>query len=67
MCDDEFEEDYKEIQNSSYIADGFEVEINIQQKISKEKYISKVGKMLEHINRGDIYEAFSLFHKPYLS
>jgi len=57
MCDDEFEEDYKEIQNSSYIADGFEVEINIQQKISKEKYISKVGKMLEHINRGDIYEA----------
>ncbi|MDR6969367.1 para-aminobenzoate synthetase component 1 [Flavobacterium arsenatis] len=57
MCDDEFEEDIKEIQNTIHIPDGFEVELNIQQRISKEKYVSKVGKMLEHINRGDIYEA----------
>ena len=29
----------------------------IKQRISKEKYIEKVSKMLEHIHRGDIYEA----------
>lgn len=57
MCDDEFEEDYKEIQDSIYIPDGFEVEINIKQRISKENYISKVESMLNHIHRGDIYEA----------
>ena len=32
-------------------------QIIISQKISKEKYISKVLKILEHIHRGDIYEA----------
>ena len=57
MCDDEFEEDVKEIQSTNYISDGYEIELNIKQRISKENYISKVGKMLEHINRGDIYEA----------
>lgn len=57
MCDDELEEDIKEIQNTNYIPDDFEVELNIEQRISKEHYISKVGKMLEHIHRGDIYEA----------
>ena len=30
---------------------------SIQQRISKESYIEKVSKMLEHIHRGDIYEA----------
>ena len=34
-----------------------QVAINIQQRISKENYLSKVSKMLEHIHRGDIYEA----------
>jgi para-aminobenzoate synthetase component 1 len=29
----------------------------IKQRISKEKYLEKVFKMLEHIHRGDIYEA----------
>jgi para-aminobenzoate synthetase component 1 len=31
--------------------------IKIQQRISKESYIEKVSKMLEHIHHGDIYEA----------
>ncbi|MFY0483676.1 anthranilate synthase component I family protein [Flavobacterium sp. PLA-1-15] len=57
MCDDELGEDIEEIQNTNYVSDGFEVELNIEQRISKEHYISKVGKMLEHIHRGDIYEA----------
>lgn len=31
--------------------------ITINQRIAKESYIGKVDKMLEHIHRGDIYEA----------
>src|SRR5690606_26106810 len=31
--------------------------INIKQRIPKEAYLDKVGKMLEHIHLGDIYEA----------
>jgi para-aminobenzoate synthetase component 1 len=31
--------------------------ITINQRISKENYLLKVSKMLEHIQRGDIYEA----------
>lgn len=57
MCDDEQEEDWKEIRNTIYNSDGFEVELDIEQRISKEHYVSKVGKMLERIHRGDIYEA----------
>ncbi|RZK10330.1 MAG: anthranilate synthase component I family protein, partial [Flavobacterium sp.] len=57
MCDDEFEEDINEIQNTQYVPEGFEVELHIEQRISKENYISKIGKMLRHINLGDIYEA----------
>ena len=57
MCDDEFEEDLKEIQAAIHTPDGFDVELNIEQRISKEDYISKVENMLEHIHRGDIYEA----------
>jgi para-aminobenzoate synthetase component 1 len=56
MCDDEMESDLREIVESS----AFNVlssEIKIQQRISKDDYISKVSKMLEHIHRGDIYEA----------
>jgi para-aminobenzoate synthetase component I len=57
MCDDEIEEDFKEIRLQ--ISD-FRLQsenIKIEQKISKRNYIEKVAKMLSHINRGDIYEA----------
>jgi len=39
--------------------DAFESlsEIKIQQRVSKELYIEKVTKMLEHIHAGDMYEA----------
>ncbi len=56
MCDDEMEEDFNEINQCSV----FNVqcsEIKIEQRISKESYLDKVNKMLEHIQRGDIYEA----------
>ncbi|WP_269225401.1 anthranilate synthase component I family protein [Flavobacterium eburneipallidum] len=57
MCDDEVEDDFKEIQLQ--IADFiFQTsEIDIKQRISKEKYLDKVSKILDHIHRGDIYEA----------
>lgn len=56
MCDDEIELDFEEItQCSVFRVPSSDVEI--QQRISKENYLSKVSKMLEHIHRGDIYEA----------
>lgn len=57
MCDDEIDEDFSAInaiQKSD--VDGVQV-VEIQQRISKEKYIKKVSKMLEHIHHGAIYEA----------
>ena len=59
MCDDEIDSDFNEITISqseeltTYNLEHF----SIQQRISKENYLSKVAKMLEHIHRGDIYEA----------
>ena len=56
MCDDEIELDFEEIiQCSVFSIQSSDVEI--QQRISKENYLSKVSKMLQHIHRGDIYEA----------
>jgi para-aminobenzoate synthetase component 1 len=57
LCDDEFEYDFQEILNTTekQITDNQQPTIN--QRISKEDYLSKVNKMLEHIQRGDIYEA----------
>jgi para-aminobenzoate synthetase component 1 len=57
MCDEEVEEDFEEI--SLQVSDSSEQisEIEIKQRISKEKYLEKVSKILEHIHRGDIYEA----------
>ena len=56
LCDDELEHDFEEIIQCSV----FSVQcsgVEISQRVSKEKYISKVSKMLEHIHHGDIYEA----------
>ena len=60
MCDDEVDEDFEEI--SLQILD-FEAQsvtpsaVKVQQRISKENYLEKATKILEHIHRGDIYEA----------
>lgn len=57
ICDDESEADFEEI---SVLCSAFCVqasEIEIRQRISKESYLGKVSKILEHIHRGDIYEA----------
>lgn len=57
MCDDEVEEDFKEIIESQEInKESLEITL-IQQRISKENYLEKTSKILEHIHRGAIYEA----------
>ncbi|NDP28271.1 MAG: anthranilate synthase component I family protein [Flavobacterium sp.] len=57
MCDDEVEADFEKI--GLQIADHrFQTkEIEIKQRISKENYLEKISKILEHIHRGDVYEA----------
>jgi para-aminobenzoate synthetase component 1 len=56
MCDDEIEADFNEINQCSVFSNQSS-ELKIEQRISKESYLDKVNKMLEHIHRGDIYEA----------
>ncbi|WP_396158804.1 anthranilate synthase component I family protein [Flavobacterium sp.] len=56
LCDDEIESDFEEIQNSQPATRNPQP-ATIKQRISKESYLSKVRSMLEHIHRGDIYEA----------
>jgi len=61
LCDDEIADDFEEIgrgkREEGSLESGDASNIKIQQRISKESYIEKVSKMLEHIHRGDIYEA----------
>ncbi|MBS7255833.1 anthranilate synthase component I family protein [Flavobacterium branchiicola] len=61
LCDDELEDDFNEIVESQSRSLGTEVEsqekIEVQQRISKELYVEKVNKILEHIHKGDMYEA----------
>ena len=56
MVDDEIESDFTEIQNNHKLQ-TINHKPTIQQRIPKESYLGKVTKMLEHIHRGDIYEA----------
>jgi len=56
LCDDEVDYDFEVI--SQQKAEGRKQKsIEVQQRVSKENYITKVSKMLEYIHRGDIYEA----------
>ena len=57
FCADEIESDFEEILKIEICDFASLREINIQQRISKENYLSKVTKMLNHIHLGDIYEA----------
>ncbi|MNQ53388.1 Aminodeoxychorismate synthase component 1 [compost metagenome] len=61
LCDDEVEEDFNEIVESQSRSVGSKVKsassLKIEQRISKDSYVEKVNKMLEHIHVGDMYEA----------
>jgi len=57
---DEIEEDYKEISSGSIgvkCSSDYSNDIRIKMRIFKDEYFLKVDKMLQHIHRGDIYEA----------
>lgn len=56
MCDNEIDEDLEEINIQSSIFNVQDSHIKIQQRISKENYLDKASKILEHIYQGDIYE-----------
>ena len=58
MVDDEFESDLEDIaQSMKNENDGVAEEISITSRVSKDVYIEKINTMLNHIHRGDIYEA----------
>jgi para-aminobenzoate synthetase component 1 len=57
LCDDEIEEDLKSIAEIENVVAEIQSVINIEERISKEKYLEKVSKILTHIHHGDIYEA----------
>lgn len=68
LVDDEIDDDFKAITNLSPRAQsrdfskelGFDLtqqDIKIKLRIHKDEYHAKVTKVLEHIHRGDIYEA----------
>lgn len=57
LCDDELEEDFGEIIQSPNSKFQSLQSLEIKQRISKDLYIQKVNKMLEHIHIGDMYEA----------
>ena len=61
MVDDEIDVDFEEINKIDCHTELVEVNtknnIKIKLRIHKDEYHSKVNKVLEHIKRGDIYEA----------
>jgi para-aminobenzoate synthetase component 1 len=57
MCDDEVEEDMYLILKTTISTSKKLNPIEIHQRISKDLYQEKVERMLEYINKGDIYEA----------
>lgn len=59
FCDDELEEDFTEIQafSTSILHKKNREAITVQARINKESYLKKIQSLLEHIHRGDIYEA----------
>ncbi len=57
LCDEELEEDFLSIINTFSKEHSENIAIPIQQRISKEHYLEKVKVLLNHLHRGDIYEA----------
>ena len=58
MIDDEIESDFEAITNQGSLPKSKDnSEVKIKLRIHKDEYHGKVTKALEHIHRGDIYEA----------
>jgi len=57
MVDDEIDLDFEEIQKANISISDARESIKVTPRISKEEYRQKIKLMLQHIHRGDIYEA----------
>ena len=57
FCDDEVEMDYNEITELAHIEFEKSQSTEVKARFSKNEYIQKATAFLEHIHRGDIYEA----------
>lgn len=57
LCDDEVEDDFEEIVQTENNSFETLCKIEVQQRILKDLYVEKVTKMLDHIHKGDMYEA----------
>jgi len=60
VVDDEIDLDFTEINDQVIAEKTFEKSqksVTIHSRLSKEAYLEKIGNMLMHIHRGDIYEA----------
>lgn len=57
MCDDEYDSDLREIKSIAIDICESNAGVKMIPRITKESYLEKIGKMLEHIHLGDIYEA----------
>ncbi|MDR5590696.1 aminodeoxychorismate synthase component I [Christiangramia sp. SM2212] len=57
MVDDEIDHDFEDIQKTEIAIDSKHTPVKVEARISKEKYLEKIGIMLNHIHLGDIYEA----------
>ncbi|MCP9200969.1 aminodeoxychorismate synthase component I [Gramella sp. GC03-9] len=57
MVDDEIDADFQEIMETPEEIHSESSSLVVKSRISKEEYLEKVTVMLEHIHRGDIYEA----------
>ncbi len=58
MIEEEMETDFNEIRNSSVEkSDKNSEKAEIRSRLSKQEYLNKVEEILQHIHRGDIYEA----------
>lgn len=57
MIDEEIDQDFEKIKDTIYTTTTSKADINIKLRIHKDEYYQKVSTILEHIHRGDIYEA----------
>ncbi|MFD2832271.1 aminodeoxychorismate synthase component I [Christiangramia antarctica] len=57
MVDDEVDADFEEIQKLELQEFQQKEKIDVKSRISKTEYLEKVEVMMDHIHRGDIYEA----------
>lgn len=56
-CDDELESDWVEIMQTTVSEPTLPPSLTIQPRIAEPEYTKRFGKMLDYIQRGDIYEA----------